>query len=64
MQRLEEIAEEMYQSSAAKVAKPEQEAVPDGATSAASEAAAEEGSRVLTLAIRGSCSDRYLQTAL
>ena len=53
MQRLEEIAKVVYQSSAAgknKIAKPKEEAVPEGDTPAASDAAAEEGSCFLNLA--------------
>ncbi len=53
MQRLEEIAEEIYQSSAAgksKVAEPKGEAVPGEDAPGASEATPEEGTRTLMLA--------------
>ena len=61
MQRLEEIAEEIYLSSSggkSGIAKPQRDAVRGEDTSAASEAAAEEGSHILTpqylhLAVKG-----------
>ena len=54
MQRLEEIAEEVYQSSAAgssRAVKPESDAVPGENSSAPSEPATEDGSHICVLAM-------------
>ena len=67
MQRLEEIAEEVYQSSAAgssRAVKPESEAVPGGNSSAPSEPAPEDGSHICVLAMPGSCTEEDPQLAL